>query len=271
MIDISSRVRNIIKSSHVHLPGAKKSNQTHVNPRFRAYGRARVEIFNQVTSQQDWIRLWKPATHPFPFFWADAWKTTFEFEVNDYPSEVGFFTDILGLTVDEFGEEFVRFILPEAAICLTVKHNPSTPFPVDPSMRLQIHINRLTETISELKNRGVKFTQLPSEIQTGTGEAKATLITPNGVSIDLIGEYTAPQVTELPDNYYISPGIHEKDIAQPASDIKETEADLSKALPLPSQEISYEPVEAQLNIQTKRDRSSSNHASSSFNKPVILK
>ncbi len=37
----------------------KSVKQHHVNPRFRAYGKARIDIAMRATNQSEWEKLWK--------------------------------------------------------------------------------------------------------------------------------------------------------------------------------------------------------------------
>ena len=74
----------------------RKTNSTFpINPRFRAYGKARIDIAKRAETRDDWDQLWKKPTNPFPFSWGSSWKQCIEYKVADFPAEVGFFIDIL--------------------------------------------------------------------------------------------------------------------------------------------------------------------------------
>jgi hypothetical protein len=160
----------------------------HVNPRFRAYGKARIDIAQRAASRDDWDRLWKKSTYPFPFSWGDSWKQCIEYKVADFPAEVGFFIDILGFPVNAFDPDYAMFTSPNGEFYFSVVPVlESEEITAPDAIRLQFMVEHILETAVELERRGVKFDQWP----TGSSEKSPLLIgsfhTPNGIGIDLWG------------------------------------------------------------------------------------
>src|SRR3972149_253178 len=86
----------------------KTANRYHINPKFRAYGKARVDIAQRASGPEDWEKLWKTSAYPFPFVWGTQWKQCIEYRADDFAAEVGFFIDILGLPVNAFDPDYAR-------------------------------------------------------------------------------------------------------------------------------------------------------------------
>lgn len=166
----------------------KPTVQYPVNPRFRAYGKARIDIAQRAATRADWDRLWKKSTFPFPFSWGQSWKQCIEYKVEDFPAEVGFFIDILGFPVNAFDPDYAMFTSPGGEFFFSVvpalDGEQSTP---PHAIRLQFMVARIIETAVELQRRGVVFEQWPAP----AGENSSTLIgsfrTPHGIGIDLWG------------------------------------------------------------------------------------
>jgi len=160
----------------------------HVNPRFRAYGKARIDIAQRAATRDDWDRLWKKSTFPFPFSWGQSWKQCVEYRVADFAAEVGFFIDILGFPVNAFDPDYAMFTSPNGEFFFSVvpaqADEESTP---PDAIRLQFMVVKIIETAVELQRRGVVFEQWPAP----AGENSPLLIgsfrTPHGIGIDLWG------------------------------------------------------------------------------------
>ena len=206
----------------------------HINPRVRAYGKARLDIARRVQTQQDWDALWRPPTHPFPFSFsvASSWKLCIEYRVDDFAAEVGFWIDILGLQVTAFGPDYVQFSSPGGeftfAVTSALENQSSTP---PDSLRIQFSIKDLMQTVEELEHRSLSFDQPPVPQQPDSLQYYATFSTPHGIAIDLWGEVeTAPVPVEVP--------IEQQAAARPAENSRAPQ-DLSSTLPgnLPSLDL----------------------------------
>lgn len=170
---------DIFKKSIVNYP---------VNPRFRAYGKARIDIAQRATNRDDWDRMWKRTTYPFPFSWGKTWKHCIEYKVKDFAAEVGFFIDFLGFPVNAFDPDYAMFTSPNGEFFFSVvpvqEGEESTP---PNAIRLQFMIENIKETASELERRGIVFEQWPTPGSMGSSLLIGTFRSPNGIGIDLWG------------------------------------------------------------------------------------
>lgn len=159
-----------------------------INPKYRAYGKARIDIARRVKDQADWDTLWIEPAHPFPFTWDADWRQCTEYKVDDYAAEIGFFIDILGLSVNAFGTNYAMFTSPGGDFFLGVaaaEDEASTP---PDALRFQFSVADLIDTFKELKRRGIAFDQEPQPCEAGSQIYLASFRTPHGVCIDLMGE-----------------------------------------------------------------------------------
>lgn len=157
-----------------------------INPRFRAYGKARIDIAQRAVTREDWDRLWKRSAHPFPFSWGKTWRHCVEYKVADFPAEVGFFIDILGFAVNAFDPDYAMFTSPNGefhfAIVPTADAVQATP---PDAIRLQFSVTHIFETAVELERRGVIFEHWPARSFDTSPLLIGTFRTPNGIGIDL--------------------------------------------------------------------------------------
>lgn len=166
----------------------KPKVQNHINPRFRAYGKARIDIAQRAATREDWDRLWKKSTYPFPFSWGKSWKQCIEYKVADFPAEVGFFIDILGFPVNAFDPDYAMFTSPDGDFYFSVVPVENKAEVTSPdSIRLQFMVERIMDTAVELQRRGVKFDQWPGLSSSSSSLIIGSFRTPNGISIDLWG------------------------------------------------------------------------------------
>lgn len=178
------------------------AEQKPVNPRFRAYGRARLEIARQAKSREEWNELWKPPQNAFPFTWGRHWKHCVEYRVEDYATEAGFFIDVLGFPVNAFDPQYAQFTGPDGEFFIAFmpasENNPATP---PDALRLQFMVADLTGTTAELDRRGVVFDQQPRPLGPGSNLSVASFRTPHGIQVDLWGEtrVSVSPVVQKPD------------------------------------------------------------------------
>lgn len=161
----------------------------HVNPRIRAYGKARVDITRRAKDEKDWQTLWKAPRHSFPFTWEGGWKQCIEYQVDDFAAEVGFFIDFLGLTVGAFSPSYAMFTSPDQEFAFSVAAvadgERSTP---PDTLRIRFMVKDIMKTAKELERRGITFERKPqpdggpdSSFYTGYFR------TPHGICVDLWG------------------------------------------------------------------------------------
>ena len=159
-----------------------------VNPRVRAFGKARIDIARRAKSREDWQKLWKHPQYTFPFAWGESWKQCIEYKVDDFPAEVGFFIDVLALPVNAFDPDYAMFTSPHGdfffAIVPTPPGGESTP---PDALRIQFMVADIHATAKELQNRGIEFEQPPQPCQPGSSLYIGYFRTPHGLCVDLWG------------------------------------------------------------------------------------
>jgi len=160
--------------------------QYRVDPRVRAYGKARIEVTRRAHDEREWQSLWHEPRYPFPFTWGNGWKQCMQYTVEDYAAEIGFFIDVLGFPVSAFSPNYAQFTSPDQAFFFGVAatHEGAQITPPD-SLSIQFMLNNLESTIQQLEQRWVVFERKP---QAGViSPAIAVLRSPHGVSIELWG------------------------------------------------------------------------------------
>lgn len=180
----------------------KRSDTTFpVNPRFRAYGKARIDIAKRAETRDDWDQLWKKPSNPFPFSWGSSWKQCIEYKVADFPAEVGFFIDILGFPVNAFDPDYAMFTSPNGDFYFSVvpAREGENPTPLG-AIRLQFMVQDIIETAIELQRRGVKFTQMPARVADNSAFLIGSFHTPNGIGIELWG-FNSRKEIPVPDTW----------------------------------------------------------------------
>ena len=236
----------------------KKPETTYpINPRYRAYGKARIDIAKRAETRDDWDQLWKKPTHPFPFSWGSCWKQCIEYKVADFPAEVGFFIDILGFPVNAFDPDYAMFTSPSGDFFFSVvpTREGETPTPRG-AIRLQFMVQNIVDTAVELERRGVKFDQMPARVADNSVFLIGTFHTPHGIRIDLWGFDSR---FDRPDSDQWAELLEEEQEPNMAGPIENTAADQTSnddQLFFPVSEESPEHHEHQGNIS--RDQEPSN-------------
>ena len=160
----------------------------HINPRFRAYGKARIDIAKRVRDHGDWYKLWKEPSNPFPFSWGENWRQCVEYKVDDFPAEVGFFIDILGLPVNAFDPDYAMFTSPRRDFFLSIVPTFEDEYSTPPeAIRVQFMVDDIFSTVEELERRGVQIEQHPQPCQEGSSLFIGYFRTPHGICVDLWG------------------------------------------------------------------------------------
>jgi catechol 2,3-dioxygenase-like lactoylglutathione lyase family enzyme len=159
-----------------------------INPRVRAYGKARLDIARRARTPADWQRLWLPPAQKFTFQWGRPWKQCIEYKVDDLAAEVGFYIDVLGLPVNAFDPDYAMFTSPAGdfffAVVPALGGSPSTP---PDAIRLQFMLADILTTTAELQARGIDFEALPAPIQEGSNLYIGYFRSPHGIPIELWG------------------------------------------------------------------------------------
>lgn len=159
-----------------------------INPRVRAYGKARLDIAQRVHSPADWQRLWLPPAQDFPFKWGKPWKQCVEYKVDDFAAEVGFYIDVLGLPVIALDPDYAMFTSPGGdfyfAVVPALGGRGSTP---PDAIRLQFMLADILATVNVLEDRGIEFEAPPLPVQDGSDLHIGYFRSPHGIPIELWG------------------------------------------------------------------------------------
>jgi hypothetical protein len=182
-----------------------------INPRVQAIGKARLDIARRAKSQLEWEKLWKQPLNAFPFDWGDAWKQCIEYRVDNFPAEVGFFTDILGLPINALNSGYAMFTSPTRDFYFSVipTHQNDQATPPD-AFRLQFMVKDLATTTHQLQQRGIEFDQALQPLHPGSALHISTFRTPHGICVELWSDVTAFQTNQAEMKASINFGTGEK-------------------------------------------------------------
>ena len=159
-----------------------------INPRVRAYGKARLDLARRARNGEEWQRIWKPPSNPYPFKLGSAWKQCIEYKVDDFAAEVGFFIDIIGLEVNSLDPGYAQFTSPQRDFYFAVVETPQGYSSTPPeALRIQFMVEDIFTTAEELENRGISFEIPPQPCQAGSALNIGAFRTPHGITIELWG------------------------------------------------------------------------------------
>jgi predicted enzyme related to lactoylglutathione lyase len=187
----------------------------HINPRIRAYGKARIDITRRARSEKEWQEMWREPLNSLPFDLDSGWKFCFEYMVADYAAEVGFFIDVLGLPVRAFSPVFAQFSLPGDEFGFNVIAAQEDQEDTNPNtIRMQISVKDIERVVKTLESRGVAFERTLAPVDVGSSTTSACFRSPHGVCIELFGELrsSSPEVRS---------GIPYDALDEPAPDLEE--------------------------------------------------
>ena len=157
-----------------------------VDPRVRAYGKARIDITRRAQNEMEWQSLWREPRYSFPFTWGGGWKQCIQYTVDDFAAEIGFFIDVLGFPVSAFSPNYAQFTSPDQVFYFGVVAASEGALSTPPdSLRIQFMVKDLPDTIQELEQRGVTFERKPDAKD--APPSIALLRSPHGVLIELWG------------------------------------------------------------------------------------
>jgi catechol 2,3-dioxygenase-like lactoylglutathione lyase family enzyme len=150
----------------------------------RAFGKRRLDALTRIKSREDWQRLWPKQRHAYPFTWGDCWKAVAEFGVKDFAAELGFYLDVLGMTVNATWPDHAMIMTPDGAYTFTIYRAKRT----SSELNLQFMIGNIREAVAALKRRGVVPVQ---DLKADWGEQSPMRTfkckSPSGVVITLWG------------------------------------------------------------------------------------
>jgi catechol 2,3-dioxygenase-like lactoylglutathione lyase family enzyme len=160
----------------VHMPTFAKT--------CRDLGQRRLDAIARITSREDWQRLWPKPRHAYPFTWGDCWKGVVEFGVKDFAAELGFYLDILGMSVNATWPDHAMIMSPDGDYTFTIYRAKRT----SSDLNLQFMIGNISEAVAALKRRGVVPVQdLRAEWGEQSPMRTCRLRSPSGVVITLWG------------------------------------------------------------------------------------
>jgi len=204
-----------------------------VNPRVRAYGKARLDIASRVQTHADWERLWKRPTYPFPFTWGAYWKQCIEYKVDDFAAEVGFYTDILGLPVNALDPGYAMLTSPGGDFFIAFVPTPEGTRSTPPdAIRIQFMVADVFGTAKELERRGISLEQWPQPCAIGSSLYIGYFRTPHGICVDLWGQVEEQNSPEPETSLDSSPAPDSEvppEFSEPKKvDIEDIEAELDR-------------------------------------------
>jgi len=203
-----------------------------INPRIRAYGKARIDVTLRANNEQEWQSMWKAPAHAYPFTAGEGWKFCIEYRVNDFAAEIGFFIDVLGFSVYSFSPSFAQFTSPSQSFLFGVSATPEGEQSTSPdTLRLQFKVSDLIASVQELEQRGISFEQSPMPVQEGTSMHIAIFRTPHGIPVDLWGEVESLPNSQAAESVAVEP---ETEQLQPQEEVEE--APVQHEAPVTAQE-----------------------------------
>ena len=171
----------------------------HVNPRIRAYGKARIDITRRARDEEEWQALWREPLNPLPFGFGNGWKFSFEYTVTDYAAEVGFFIDLLGFPIRAFSPVFAQFSVPGDEFGFSVIAAQEGQESTNPdTIRITLFVQDIQRAAEALESRGIAFEKSPAPVQEGSPIISGYFRSPHGVCIELIGESSASAFNDYP-------------------------------------------------------------------------
>jgi predicted enzyme related to lactoylglutathione lyase len=154
----------------------------------RAHGKARIAITIEARDETDFLRRWHKPANEYPFEWENGHRFCIEYQVDDFAAEVGFYVDVLGITVDSISPSRAQFSSPDQELVLAVSAvDPEQPSIPPQNLLLQMFIKNLETTVTELEKRGVIFELPPQPSNSDPELLVARFQTPNGMFVELWG------------------------------------------------------------------------------------
>jgi len=155
----------------------------------RETGRKRIEISVEAESSEDWEDKWEPPENQYFLQFGNWWKMTVEYCVKDFEAEVGFYTDILGFSVNALGPAYGMFTnsAKDFHISIAAANSGRRSTPKD-AIVIEFMVDDILKHAEEYKSRGIIFHKRPSRY--GDVDSKfmtAKFKTPNGIGITLVG------------------------------------------------------------------------------------
>lgn len=205
----------------------RPNRKFHVNPRVRAYGKARLDIASRIQSPSDWDKLWKRPANAFPFIWGAYWKQCIEYKVDDFAAEVGFYTDILGLAVNALDPGYAMFTSPAGDFYIAIIPTPEGVKSTPPdAIRIQFMLADVFAVAGELERRGITLEQWPRPCTDGSSLYVGYFRTPHGICVDLWGQVDVQDPSDQ-DLSNLPPNEPKPELLEVANEIEEDDLNLT--------------------------------------------
>lgn len=153
----------------------------------RMLGEMRLKIARESKSMEEWQKNWRKPSYDFPFTFGPWWNMTVEYQVPDFAAEVGFFTDVLALSINALDAAYAMFTGPNEEFHLSISPCPVGSKPTPPNaFKFEFMVDDLMATANTLRMRGIVFEAEPARF--GGPESKfltGFFRTPNGIRIAL--------------------------------------------------------------------------------------
>ena len=151
------------------------------------FGVSRIKIAEKAKTQEDWKRNWVNPRYRYNFKLGPWWKMTIEYKVDDFPAEVGFFTDILGFPTNALGNSYAMFTSPSDEFHISIIETPKdqvcTP---DDAIKIEFMVKNIAGVTEDLRKRGIRFEK---ELSRSGGKdsqfISGSFRTPNNIKITL--------------------------------------------------------------------------------------
>jgi hypothetical protein len=115
------------------------------------FGARRLRALASIKSREDWATKWPAAKHAYPFTWGECWKAVVEYGVKDYAAELGFYLDVLGMSVNATWDDHAMITSPDGEYAFTIYKAKATAR----EMNLQFMIGNIADAAAQLKRRKV--------------------------------------------------------------------------------------------------------------------
>jgi Glyoxalase/Bleomycin resistance protein/Dioxygenase superfamily len=159
-----------------------------INEKCQKYGIKRLETLKNIKSKEDFLKLWPKQKNSFDFKWGDCWKGVFEYGVDDYAAEIGFYIDYLGFELNASWDNHAMLMTPQGEFMFTVYEDKKSKGKVEKYLNIQFMIENIMAVSKRLKKNKITVIQnLKNEWGKESKMKTFKVVTPNNICITLWG------------------------------------------------------------------------------------
>lgn len=148
---------------------------------FQKLGEKRIEAHQKGNSSY-------PSKNSYSPYWGNCWKLSFEYKVSNFPSEAGFFVDILGFEFNVFTSTYLMLTNPDQDSFFSIIQTKENDVPTPPeSIRMHFVVKDIFSLVNELRDKHSIPILSPELAGEGSNLYSSILNTPHGVKIELWG------------------------------------------------------------------------------------